>query len=298
MPQVSVIVPNYNHAPFLKQRIDSILNQTFQDFELILLDDCSTDESREIMLSYKDNPHVTHVVFNEQNGGSPFKQWDKGIRLAQGKWIWIAESDDWADADFLATLMGQLEKHPECGLGFTLANYIYPDKEWCPKETGETHVIDGKTFNCNHLLFRNEIYNVSMTVFQKVLYEQVDTSTFCDMKYCGDWMYYAQLCRQASVLFVQKSHSYFRQHSSNTTIQSEHQGKTFLEGLEVVMFIANEYKVPTSEYSRHWGRQLAKYEQKYEFDATTKRAVREYVRERAFMVYLWYLVYRMRKKCK
>ena len=49
MPTVSVIVPNYCHAPYLEQRIESILQQTFQDFELILLDDCSTDGSREIL---------------------------------------------------------------------------------------------------------------------------------------------------------------------------------------------------------------------------------------------------------
>ena len=55
---VSVIVPNYNHASYLVERIESILNQTYQDFELILLDDCSTDDSREVLLKYKDNPKV------------------------------------------------------------------------------------------------------------------------------------------------------------------------------------------------------------------------------------------------
>ncbi len=74
---VSVIVPNYNHASYLVARIESILNQTYQDFELILLDDCSTDDSREVLLKYKDNPKVTHLVFNEQNSGSPFIQWQK-----------------------------------------------------------------------------------------------------------------------------------------------------------------------------------------------------------------------------
>ena len=65
MPKVSVIVPCYNHARFLEQRIDSILNQTYQDFELILLDDHSTDDSYSICLSYKDNPHVVHVETNK-----------------------------------------------------------------------------------------------------------------------------------------------------------------------------------------------------------------------------------------
>ena len=298
MPKVSVIVPNFNHAPFLRQRIDSVLNQTFQDFELILLDDCSTDDSRGILLSYKDNPHVSQVVFNEKNSGSPFIQWDKGINLAKGEWIWIAESDDWADADFLDTLMNGLEKHPECGLGFTLAKYIYPDREWCPEETGKTLVCDGKSYNCRHLLFQNDIYNVSMTVFRKELYAGVNASLFRKMHYCGDWMFYVQLCSQTSVLCVQEAHSYYRQHYSNTTIQSEHQGRTFLEGLEVVRFIADEYGVPSSAYSRHWGRQLAKYEKKYAFDTVTKHTVKEYVRRQNFRIYLWYLVYRMRNILK
>ena len=61
-PLVSIIVPNYNYARFLKQRIDSILNQTFKDFELILLDDASTDESREIMETYKENHYWKNTI--------------------------------------------------------------------------------------------------------------------------------------------------------------------------------------------------------------------------------------------
>jgi glycosyltransferase involved in cell wall biosynthesis len=84
---ISVIVPNYNHAKFLKERIDSILNQTIQDFELIILDDCSTDNSREIIESYRQLPNVS-IFYNSKNSGSPFKQWKKGINRAKGKYIW------------------------------------------------------------------------------------------------------------------------------------------------------------------------------------------------------------------
>lgn len=80
MPTVSVIVPNYCHAPYLEQRIESILQQTFQDFELILLDDCSTDGSREILERYRNHPKVSGIFYNERNSGSPFKQWKRGCR--------------------------------------------------------------------------------------------------------------------------------------------------------------------------------------------------------------------------
>jgi cellulose synthase/poly-beta-1,6-N-acetylglucosamine synthase-like glycosyltransferase len=79
MPTVSVIVPNYNHARFLARRIDSILKQSFQDFELILLDDCSTDDSRSILSLYARDPRV-RIEFNEANSGGTFKQWNKGVR--------------------------------------------------------------------------------------------------------------------------------------------------------------------------------------------------------------------------
>ena len=131
MPLVSIIIPNYNHAPFLRQRIDSVLNQSFQDFELIFLDDRSTDGSRDIIESYRNDPHVSHVVFNEVNTGSAFSQWKKGIGLATGEWIWIAESDDWAEPDFLSTMLAESANHPNCGLLVSPPQYFYPDgKTW------------------------------------------------------------------------------------------------------------------------------------------------------------------------
>src|SRR5246127_2931841 len=104
MPTVSVVVPNYNHARFLPERIESILRQSYQDFELILLDDCSSDDSRAILSQYADDPRV-RLEFNAVNSGSTFKQWNKGVRLARGKYVWIAESDDYADERLLQRLV-------------------------------------------------------------------------------------------------------------------------------------------------------------------------------------------------
>ncbi|HTU34206.1 MAG TPA: glycosyltransferase, partial [Candidatus Acidoferrum sp.] len=70
MPTVSVVVPNYNHARFLRQRIDTIFGQTYEDFEVILLDDYSSDDSRAILSDYACNPRV-RLEFNDANSGSP-----------------------------------------------------------------------------------------------------------------------------------------------------------------------------------------------------------------------------------
>src|ERR1035438_3657642 len=108
MPKVSIVVPNYNHARFLRRRIESVLRQTFQDFDLILLDDCSTDDSRSILSKYADDPRVK-IEFNEVNSGSSFKQWNKGVGLARGEYVWIAESDDYADERLLEKLVARLD---------------------------------------------------------------------------------------------------------------------------------------------------------------------------------------------
>ena len=109
-PMVSVIVPNYNHAKYLPERLESVFSQSYADYEVILLDDGSTDGSAALLEACRSNPHVSHVELNLQNsGGHPFAQWEKGIRLAKGKYVWIAESDDRAEPTFLEKAVAALE---------------------------------------------------------------------------------------------------------------------------------------------------------------------------------------------
>ena len=72
-PLISIIVPNYNHEKYLKQRLECIFNQSYFNFEVILLDDCSLDKSQEILLEYGKNPKVSHCVFNEVSNGKFFE---------------------------------------------------------------------------------------------------------------------------------------------------------------------------------------------------------------------------------
>lgn len=169
MPTVSVIVPNYNHAPYLKQRIDSILSQNYQDFELILLDDCSTDGSREVMENYRSDPHVSHIVFGDVNSGSAFRQWDKGIALAKGEWIWMAESDDYAEPTFLERLLEEVAKVPDCSLAFTKTWWVDESGKrlWNNSEGNTTHVHQSKEFIHKRLASNCPIANVSECIFRR-----------------------------------------------------------------------------------------------------------------------------------
>ena len=82
-PKVSVIVPNYNHAPYLFERLESILDQTYNDLELLILDDASTDDSYRILTRYYSKPRVK-IVVNAANSGAAFPQWNRGISSRQG----------------------------------------------------------------------------------------------------------------------------------------------------------------------------------------------------------------------
>lgn len=226
MSLVSVIIPNYNHAPFLKQRIESVLNQTFQDFELIILDDNSTDNSREIIDSYKENIKITHVVFNEVNSGSTFIQWKKGIELAKGEYIWIAESDDFAETHFLELLVDKISQQ-NLSLAYCRTARLVENKSGL-YNWGETiepgiwntdHIFKGSEFVNSFLKYRNIIPNASAVVFKKKYFTNIDKTL--KMNYAGDWFIWITIAAKGDVAYIHKSLNYFRRHEASTnTIKS------------------------------------------------------------------------------
>lgn len=195
--EISVIVPNYNYAHYLPERIESILNQTFTDFELILLDDASTDNSREILERYSDNEHVSHFIINETNTGSPFRQWMKGIQLARGNYIWIAEADDLSDPNFLESSVRQIKQYHDvaiCYVGSRLidaaGNVIKKDiNHWGVRKKREAACFDGKEFAVHNLYWQNYTVNASGIVFSREKALELTDSPFLRMRYCGDWLF-------------------------------------------------------------------------------------------------------------
>ena len=225
-PTVSVIIPNYNHAPYLKERIDSVLNQTYQDFEVIILDDCSPDNSVEVIEQYRSNPHVSHILINEQNTRNTFIQWERGISMAKGRYIWIAESDDVAELQLLETLIGQLEQHPDASVAFCHSRLIDADGALLseqntknPAQPGQI-TIDGSCTFLRHLLIFNYIYNASMAVFRRDVYDRANPD-YKQFRYCGDWHFWASVCAAGRVIEVYDMLSRFRQHQRKVTEDSK-----------------------------------------------------------------------------
>ena len=224
MPQVSVIIPNYNHALFLQQRIESVLKQTYQDFEIILLDDASTDNSRDVISQYNNHPKI-QICLNDKNSGSPFKQWNKGLEKARGKYIWIAESDDYAEPNFLETLVPLLENNDRVGLAYC-QSYVADEKgnilktnHWWTDALSKTRwqhdFINSGIDECqNYIGVKNTIPNASAVLFRKDILNKVG-DTEQSMTLCGDWMAWIEVLLKSDIAYSSQVLNYFRHHGDS-----------------------------------------------------------------------------------
>jgi len=118
MPAVSVVIPTYNCAEFLPQTIDSVLNQTFKDFEIIIVDDGSVDNTKEIVKHYIDTAKRQIKYIYQENKG-PAAARNNGIRNASGKYIALVDSDDLWVAEKLSVQIDYLEKNTDLSFVFS-----------------------------------------------------------------------------------------------------------------------------------------------------------------------------------
>jgi glycosyltransferase involved in cell wall biosynthesis len=268
MPVVSVVVPNYNHARFLQRRLESVLQQTFEDFEMILLDDCSADDSRSILSSYAGDPRV-RIEFNSVNSGSPFKQWNKGVRLARGRYVWIAESDDYADERLLGRLVALLDSDP-------VVAYAYC-RSWRTTETNQQdgfadfylahlntsrwttdYCADGHDECRDYLIQDNTVPNASGVVFRRAMYERVGGADE-SFRLCGDWKLWAAMALMGKVAYLAEPLNFFRFHDASVRNKSINEGFDVAERLRVIRWILG-HVTPTDEvrenlcemYSYYW----------------------------------------------
>ncbi|GEC73663.1 Glycosyltransferase involved in cell wall bisynthesis [Flavobacterium flevense] len=233
-PLISVIVPNYNHERFLKQRLESVFNQSYSNFEVILLDDCSTDNSRDVLSEYVNHPKVSHCVFNEINAGNTFIQWQKGILLAKGDLIWIAESDDFCELNFLEKVSKSLFDNKDVVLSYCQSNRVNECNEIKGSWLDHTRkldkgilflndfVMDGSAFIEDFLIYKNVIPNASAVLIKK---EAIDINKHFDLepefKYCGDWIFYFKLIANKKVAFVSETLNSFRFHSASVIARAK-----------------------------------------------------------------------------
>lgn len=118
-PAVSVVIATYNRARYLPETIESVLRQRFRDFELIVVDDGSTDNTRRLLESYGG---AIRFIYQDNRGPSAAR--NLGIRHARGRWISIQDSDDLCAPEHLEYLVAAVERHPNCGMIFANGAYL------------------------------------------------------------------------------------------------------------------------------------------------------------------------------
>ncbi|MEJ7769415.1 MAG: glycosyltransferase family 2 protein [Chitinophagaceae bacterium] len=234
MPMVSVIIPNYNHAEYLHQRIQSVLDQTWPHFEIIILDDCSTDNSKQIIEEYRYHDKVGAIIFNPVNSGSTFKQWIKGIEVCKSEFVWIAESDDWCEPTFLDNIMNGLLKDDTCVFGYCQSYIIEKINhiKWISNYPYLDGYVEGNKFIKDFMMPSQAIFNASMVVWRRSAFNKI-SKEFMDYKFCGDWLFWIEMSMHGNVFITGKVLNYFRRHDKDVSGKANLSGDSFLEELNL-----------------------------------------------------------------
>ena len=230
-PTVSVIVPNYRHAPYLEARLRSIFEQTVPPHEIIFLDDASTDESVEIARRLAlESPVPMRVIVNERNSGGTFRQWLKGFELAEGDLVWIAESDDRAHPEFLERLLPEFHDQ-DVVLAYCQSALIdSEDRLLAPDFLGHTDDISPARWRSRYsatcdeeaeiaLSRKNTIPNASAALFRRC--GELDfADELAGLRFAGDWLFYALRIRGGKIAFQPEALNHYRRHEMSVSHQA------------------------------------------------------------------------------
>ena len=233
--KVSVIVPNYNYAKYLRRRILSIGQQTYPIYELIVLDDASKDASKTVIKRavaeasrLKPNMKIK-LIWNKENSGKAISQWIKGVEAATGDYIWIAEADDVARKDFLDEVMRGFEQDEDVVLAYSESAIInkygilmMPNFRRSRDREGTGHfknsyIRSGKKEIEEIMAIRCTIPNVSAVVFKNTPEFHKYLKQAEKFKQVGDWYLYVKLLEGGKIFYNKRSLNLFRVHGESAT---------------------------------------------------------------------------------
>jgi len=216
MPKVSICLPVYNGERFLAQAIESVLGQTFRDFEVLIADDRSTDGSYAIAQRFAQRDPRVHAWSNRTNLGL-FANYNSCIQRAQGEYIKLFAQDDLLEPDALQWLVKALESNPQVKLVSCGRRWIGPDNQQlqvvCPFP--ETRVIAGTdVIRYNLMQLGNWVGEPSTTMFRRA-----DAGDGFDTRFhhYGDIEYWFRIVESGDYLYLDDVLCSFRRHSGSST---------------------------------------------------------------------------------
>lgn len=231
---VSILVASYNHAGFLEQRMESLINQTYQDIEILVIDDCSPDHSLEILRRYEAHPKVKLVARETNIGWVPVTK--QAIEMSSGEFIIFAQCDDDCDPRLVERLVDGMKAHPTAGIAFCRSllvdehNRVLGDdfsirepafRARCSSDT----LLTGKEMS-RFLLYSCVIPNMSAALIRRECFDTLGTLSPA-YRVCNDWDLFFRIVTRYDIAYVAEPLNRFRQHDA--TIRSVTKGRVNYE---------------------------------------------------------------------
>jgi glycosyltransferase involved in cell wall biosynthesis len=250
MPTISVIVPAYNAEQTILETITSVLSQTFSDFELIVINDGSTDRTLELLNTVNDS---RLQVFSYPNGGVSIAR-NRGITQASGEFIAVLDADDLWTADKLELQLAALQQQPEAGVAYSWAYYM--DEQGKSSQPSEPVYFEGNVYA--QLLVNDFVVSCSNCLMRRQAVESVGEF---DQEVAGaaDWDYWLRLALNWPFVVVPKYQVYYRISSGSMQSNVEFMErcnlrvieKGFQAALPEMQSLKNHSLANTYRYSAH-----------------------------------------------
>jgi glycosyltransferase involved in cell wall biosynthesis len=240
MVTVSVIVPSYNYGRFLAARLQSILEQTYQHIEVIVIDDASTDDSRAVIDTFSRDPRV-RAIYCDSNSGSVYQRWNEAALVAGGRYLWFAGADDYCELNLLEELLQWFDRQPTVGIAFA--------RSWMITESGKRLVLaptwtrtgfysGGRAMR--RLVLDTTIATASAVAVRADLYREVggfDTR----FPLAADWRFYVDVLARSDLAYVAKPLNFCRVHPATVSVVARRSGAESLERYRVLEDLWNRY---------------------------------------------------------
>jgi glycosyltransferase involved in cell wall biosynthesis len=216
-PRVSLVVTCYKYGRFVAEAVDSLLGQTFDALEVIVVDDASPDDSKEVLLArYAEHPRV-RLVLHEQNQGH-IRSYNEGLALARGEFVGVLAADDFAfRADAVARQVAILDAHPR--VGFVYSAYCMVDEFSKPFRAFEPwpadYVRDGFD-EFRELIYRNYVPH-SGTLVRRECHDLLGLYD-PELPHAGDWDLWLRVAARYQVGYVAEQLYAYRVHGNNMSI--------------------------------------------------------------------------------
>ena len=183
---VDIILPNFNKATYLKEAVDSIFEQTYENWKLYIIDDCSTDKSKIILEKFKNSEKVKIIYLNKNMGPSFCRNY--GIRISSSKYISFMDSDDYWTKDKLQEQISFMEKN---NFKFTYTDYIpFFEKNGKKKFINKTNLKSSLTFE--DFILNTSINTTTMIISRTILKHL----KFKKLKKLEDYLFKCEILKQ------------------------------------------------------------------------------------------------------